>query len=97
MSTTRPGDRGPASELAALRNLGVVSAAWLEAAGIRSTDQLRRLGAVEAFRRVAFHRGGDVSLNLLYALEGALRDVRWDRIPPEERLALRRQAEASPD
>jgi DNA transformation protein len=89
----RSRDERPASELAALRNLGPASAAWLEAAGIHTADQLRRLGALEAFRRVAFHRGGDVSLNLLYALEGALRDVRWDRIPREERDALRRAAE----
>ena len=83
---------GPTAELAALRNLGAVSAAWLEAAGIRSAAELRRLGAVEAFRRVAFHRSGDVSLNLLYALEGAIRGLRWDRLPPEDRAALRRAA-----
>ena len=85
--------RTSASELAALRNLGAVSAGWLEAAGIRTAADLRRLGAVETFRRVAFNRAGDVSYNLLYALEGALRDVRWDHIPPEERAALREAAE----
>ena len=81
-----------ASALARLRNLGPASAAWLEAAGIRTAADLRALGAVAAFRRVAFHRGGDVSANLLYALEGALRDVRWDRLPAEERVRLRREA-----
>jgi DNA transformation protein len=88
----RPPSSASPSELAALRNLGPVSAGWLEAAGIRSAAELRRLGAVEAFRRVAFHRGGDVSANLLYALEGALRGVRWDRLPREEREALKRRA-----
>ena len=81
-----------AAELARLRNLGPASSAWLEAAGIRSEGELRALGAAEAFRRVAFHRAGDVSANLLYALEGALRDVRWDRLPVEERVRLRREA-----
>lgn len=80
------------SELARLRNLGPASSAWLVAAGIRTEAELRTLGAVETFRRVAFHRGGDVSANLLYALEGALRDVRWDRLPAEERIRLRREA-----
>jgi DNA transformation protein len=89
---TRRARGASASPLAALRNLGPVSAAWLEAAGIGSAAELRRLGALEAFRRVAFHRGGDVSVNLLYALEGALRDVRWDLIPREDREALKRQA-----
>ena len=78
--------------LARLRNLGPASAAWLAAAGIRGEAELRALGAVEAFRRVAFHRGGDVSTNLLYALEGAIRDVRWDRLPMADRLRLRREA-----
>lgn len=94
--TRRRSTSALASELVALRNLGAVSAGWLEAAGIRTEADLRALGAVEAFRRVAFHRGGDVSMNLLYALEGALRGVRWDRLAVEERAALRRAAEAPP-
>ena len=80
------------ADLARLRNLGPASSAWLVAAGIGTEAELRRIGAVEAFRRVAFHRGGDVSANLLYALEGALRDVRWDRLPAAERARLRREA-----
>jgi DNA transformation protein len=87
-------DPDAAAELARLRNLGAVSAGWLVAAGIRTEAQLRTLGAVAAFRRVALHRSGDVSLNLLYALEGALRDMRWDRLPATERVALRAAAEA---
>ena len=86
--------RRSTSELASLWNLGAVSAGWLEAAGIRTEADLRALGAVEAFRRVAFHRSGDVSMNLLYALEGALRGVRWDLLPAAERAALRRAAES---
>lgn len=84
----------PALELTRLRNLGAVSAAWLAAVGVRTEAELRALGAVAAFRRVATHRSGDVSLNLLYALEGALRNVRWDRLPAEDRAALRVAAEA---
>ena len=84
----RPDDAVPA-ELLALPNLGPASAGWLAAAGIRTAAQLRRLGSVEAFRRVAVHRQGDVSLNLLYALDGALRGVRWDRLPPGIREELR--------
>ena len=77
------------SELAQLRNLGPTSARWLEAAGIHTEAQLRELGALEAFRRVAMHRAGDVTFNLLYALDGALRGERWDKLPPEIRIALR--------
>src|SRR5688500_756304 len=75
--------------LASLPNLGPVSAGWLYDAGIRSPATLRRLGAVEAFRRVAVHRGGDVTTNLLYALDGALRGERWDHLPRRIRLRLK--------
>ena len=76
--------------LSDLLNLGPTSAGWLRDVGIESRDDLERLGSVEAFLRVDASREG-VSLNLLYALEGALRDVRWDRLPPEVRADLRRQ------
>ena len=78
-------------------NLGPVSAGWLKAAGIRTPDDLRALGSVAAFRRVAMHRGGTgVTYNLLYALEGALRGVRWDRLPVALRDDLKRAADAPP-
>ena len=80
------------SELANLCNLGPVSARWLESAGIHTEAELRELGAPEAFRRVAMNRAGDVSLNLLYALDGALRGVRWDKLPRQIRDELREAA-----
>lgn len=79
----------PHASLAALPNLGPVSAGWLVAAGITTPAELHRRGAVDVFRQVAMHRAGDVSLNLLYALEGAVRGIRWDRLPPSVRDALR--------
>ena len=73
-----------------LPNLGPTSAGWLRDVGVASYDDLERLGSVQAFLLVDASREG-VSLNLLYALEGALRDVRWDRLPPALRAELRRQ------
>jgi TfoX/Sxy family transcriptional regulator of competence genes len=72
-----------------LPNLGPTSARWLRDVGIETYDDLERLGSVQAFLLVDASREG-VSLNLLYALEGALREVRWDRLPLEVRDALRR-------
>jgi DNA transformation protein len=79
--------------LAALVNLGPTSAGWLVAAGVTSPARLRTLGAVEAYRRVAWSRGGAVTYNLLYALEGAIRGVRWDYLPASIRLRLRRRVD----
>ena len=56
-----------------LANLGAVSA--------------RRLGAVEAWRRVRAHWPG-ASLNLLWALEGALTDRGWQEVARTERTRL---------
>ena len=72
-------------------NLGPTSAGWLRDVGIASFEDLERLGSVAAYQQVAERRPG-VSLNLLYALEGALLDVRWDLLSREVRADLRRRA-----
>jgi len=80
--------RAGAGSLAGLRNLGPKSRAWLLAAGIRSRDDLRKLGVIEACRRVRAN-GQPVSVLLAYALEGALADCHWNALPGETRQALR--------
>jgi len=59
----------------------------LEAAGIRSEDQLRAMGSVAAFAAVK-QAGGKASLNLLWALEGALTDRDWKKVAREDRTSL---------
>jgi DNA transformation protein len=74
-------------ELTDLPNIGEKLAAELHAAGIKDAAELRRLGSVEAALRV--DKGErDACRSLLYALEGAIRGVRWHSIPKEERDAL---------
>jgi len=70
-----------------LRNIGPKSAAWLRQVGLRSQDDLRAAGAVEAFMRVR-RAGFKPTLNLLYALEGALHDQHWQSLSRERREAL---------
>ncbi len=77
-------------------NLGDKSVAWLQAAGVPDERTLRRLGPVAAFRRVE-QAGFKPSINLLYALEGALENVRWDRLTPARRSELIRELDASRD
>lgn len=59
----------------------------LAAAGIHSVAQLRRLGAVRAYARVRA-TGASTSLNLLWALEGALTGLPWQVVAREHRLSL---------
>lgn len=75
------------SPLAAIPNLGPKSAAMLSSAGITSLDQLKAMGAIEAFVRVK-HLHVGASLNLLWALEGALTGEPWQRVAKEHRTSL---------
>jgi predicted flap endonuclease-1-like 5' DNA nuclease len=78
--------------LAPLRNLGPVSKRMLAAAGITSVQALRELGAVEAYRRVR-SRDPRASLNLLWALEGAVSGRPWQDVARHDRLSLLLQLE----
>jgi TfoX/Sxy family transcriptional regulator of competence genes len=82
-------------ELQHLKNLGKTSAQWLNAVGIHSATDLRRLGAVDAYRAVRA-RGFRASKVLLYGIEGALLDVHWSELPPAHKAELNGQLEACP-
>lgn len=73
--------------LSKLRNLGPKSAAWLCAAGIDDLAALREVGVEEAFRRV-LSAGHAPSINLAYALYGALHDIDWRGLADDERSRL---------
>ena len=75
-----------------LRNIGPKSAAWLRQVGLRTRADLDEVGAVDAFMRVK-RAGFKPSLNLLYALEGALCDCHWQEVPEERRAVLIAEAE----
>jgi hypothetical protein len=76
-----------ARALAALPNLGLRSAQMLTEAGIRSQAALARTGAVGAYLRVK-RSGGNASLNLLYALAGALDGTHWQQVRRQRKLEL---------
>lgn len=75
-----------------LRNVGPKSAAWLRQVGLRTREDLASVGAVDAFMRVK-RAGFKPSLNLLYALEGALLDCHWQDVSETRRSELVAQAE----
>jgi DNA transformation protein len=70
-----------------LRGIGPKSIAMLETAGITTEEALRALGSVHAFCRVKA-AGCKPSLNLLWALEGALSDMDWREAAQEHRTSL---------
>jgi DNA transformation protein len=76
------------SDLMRLKNIGPASVRQLCEVGIEDAAALRRLGALAAYRRLKHAFPRQVSLVMLYALEGALRDCHWNHLPPavKERL-----------
>jgi hypothetical protein len=70
-----------------IRNVGPKSAAWLRQVGVRTQDDLVKLGPVDAFMKVK-RAGFRPSLNLLYALAGAIEDCHWADLPDERKKAL---------
>ena len=79
---------------AELRNIGPKSAAWLRQVGLRSAQDLVAVGAVQAFLKVK-RAGFKPSLNLLYALEGALLGCHWQQVPEDRRTVLLAEAETA--
>jgi DNA transformation protein len=67
--------------------LGPKSLQMLQAAGIRSTAQLRKLGSVAAYDRVK-RTSPSASLNLLWGLEAALTGLPWQTVAREHRTSL---------
>jgi len=78
---------GKAGSLGRLANLGPKSAQFLGNAGINSLEQLEGLGSVKAYSMVKQVEPG-ASLNLLWALEGALSGLHWRAVAREHRTSL---------
>jgi hypothetical protein len=75
------------ASLGGLRNLGPRSCEWLARAGIVNRRQLARIGPLAAFQRVR-RIEPRASLNLLYALVGAVENVHWTEVRRTRRLDL---------
>ncbi|MCY3413034.1 MAG: TfoX/Sxy family protein [Candidatus Heimdallarchaeota archaeon] len=71
-----------------LPNIGDKLADELLAIGITSFDELADLGAVEVFIRLV-DKKGDGCYNKLYALEGAIQQIRWHNLTKEEKDTLK--------
>jgi DNA transformation protein len=77
-----------------IRNVGPKSAAWLRQIGVRTTEDLARVGPVEAFLKVK-RAGFRPSLNLLYSMAGALADCHWADLPDAQKQELLSALEAA--
>lgn len=71
-------------------NIGPASTRWLAAVGIHTLEDLRKVGVVNAYNLVRA-QGYNATLNLLWALQGAVTDVHWTEIPDAVKQDLKRR------
>lgn len=84
------------SDLLRLKNIGPASIRQLREVGIQDAATLRKVGALAAYRRLKHASPREVSLVMLYALEGALRDCHWNHLPPGVKEQLKTAVNAKP-
>lgn len=78
-----------------LKNIGKVSEYWLNSIGIRSADDLARVGSVEAYKRLK-SMYPQVNILALYAMEAALWDLHWNDLPEHLKQSLHEQVGYEP-
>ena len=75
-------------DLTSMKNIGAEMARKLAAVGVRTPEELAEAGAKDAFFRLKTLYPG-VCLVHLYALEGAVRGVDFNALPPETKADLK--------
>jgi DNA transformation protein len=78
------------SALSDLPNVGKVLADNLQKVDIQTPEQLRRIGAEEAFIRIRMQADPGACLHMLYGIQGAIDDIpdRFLPVQTKERLRL---------
>ena len=76
-------------ELTDLPNIGPVLADHLRRVGIETPEELRRVGACEAFLRIRTQVDDGACLHELTALEGAAEGIAKRELPPEKKAELK--------
>lgn len=75
-------------ELSKLKGLGPKSERCLNEIGIRTKNDLERIGPIQAFLRLRTECSTKPSLNFLYAMVGALEGKHWADIAKSEKGRL---------
>jgi DNA transformation protein and related proteins len=75
------------NDLSDIINIGKDTETKLKRVGIDSFSKLKEVGSEEAFIRLQTIDPG-ACLNLLYGLDGALSDTKWNQLSPERKKEL---------
>ncbi len=71
-----------------LPNLRLATERMLKKAGIESVAGLEQVGSVKAYQAIQASHDNNVSLELLWALEGAIKGTHWSVVPQSRRQEL---------
>ena len=74
-------------------NLGPQTLKKLQTLGVSTIEDIENLGVLETYFRLKTVYGRQISLNALWALQGAVLGIPWNQLLPELKLELKRQLE----
>ncbi|MDR0419529.1 MAG: TfoX/Sxy family protein [Prevotellaceae bacterium] len=77
------------NNLSSTVNIGKVLSEQLQQVGIDTIERLREVGSENALIRIQSVASGGVCLSKLYALEGAIQNIRWHNLSEERKLELK--------
>lgn len=81
-------------KLSHLKNIGEVSEKMLNSIDVFTKEDIDDLGPVTIYF-ILKSRGFDVSMNMVYALQGAIMDLHWNELPKDVKNDLIQQVETS--
>ena len=74
-----------------MKNIGPVSRQWLAEVGIYTIKDLRKAGSITTYKILKERYPKKVSLNLLWGLEAAIRDIDWRELTEKDKEELKRK------
>lgn len=75
-------------KLTELPNIGTTLANKLKQAGIHTPAELKKAGSPNAFSRI-YTIDPDACYNMIYALEGAIQNIRWHKLSKDRKKELK--------
>ena len=76
-----------------IKNMGPKSRVWLHEIGINTLEDLKTIGAVEAYRRLKIAFPTEITLNMLWGLQAAILNIHWKMLTPEMKAELKAKVE----
>jgi hypothetical protein len=74
-----------------MKNIGPVSSQWLAEVGIYTITDLKKAGSISTYKILKERYPKRVSLNLLWGLEAAVRNIDWRDLSEVDKEKLKKK------